>query len=413
MYEFRKRRIDCEEAEYKGKEDTMQNRIDKLKIGMRYVKRSMLLVLCLFLCSFAACKKEKTPGEGENVQTSPALENAWEGFSEANQALVKQRAEEYATTTAVSVGDMQVSMQKAMFLIYSMEAQGNSYAAYYESQYGIDYWEMAYDEAGRTTRDVFKDETMAALIQYAVLYDCAVKNGMTLDAAEIAETNTFVDDLTTLLSAEETERGGFTVENLRATAEWMMLGEKYYNRMTENLGVTKESVRETINPANYKEYETEYLYLPTTYYDEEYTIQNESEDIIESRKAQMQDYYEQVVAGASFDSLAASDDVLVHKTRTFLAEGDGAEELYKSTAMSLEVGEVCAPIQTEYGVYLIRMLDDECTKTYEATVDAEYELRRNEAFQAAYEVLLAEYEVKVNEDAWGEIMLGATVSISE
>jgi hypothetical protein len=236
---------------------------------------------------------------------------------------------------------------------------------------------------------------------------------MALDDAELAEVKTFVDDITTLLSAEETERGGFTVENLRETATWMMLGEKYYNRMTENLGVTKEGVRETIDKADYKEYETEYLYLPTTYYDEEYTIRDESEEVIESRKAQMQDYYDQVVLGAPFKELAASDEVLVHNTRTFLAVGDGAEENYRTAAVNLKVGEICAPIQTEYGIYLIRMLDDECTKTYEATVDAEYELQRNEAFQAAYEVLLAEYEVTVNEDAWGEILLGATVSILE
>ena len=87
--------------------------------------------------------------------------------------------------------------------------------------------------------------------------------------------------------------------------------------------------------------------------------------------------------------------------------------MYKDTAALLENGEICSPIQTEYGIYIIRMVDDQCTKSYEAAVDAEYELKRSEAFQAAYEVLLAEYEVTVNEEAWGEIILGATVSLLE
>lgn len=371
-----------------------------------------ITVLLIVLCAFSACKKGNQ-GEENNGGSTLVTGEELQGFAQANQSLVKQRAEEHEKTIAVTVGDTEVSLQKAMFLIYSMEVQGNSYAAYYEAQYGVDYWEMVYDGEGHTTRDVFKEETMNALIQYAVLYDCALKNGMVLTAEDTEECNAFVEDLKTILSAEETERGGFTEKNLRETCEWMMLAEKYYNKMTETLGVTKESVRETINKEDYKEYETEYLYLSTTYYDDEYNICEESADVIETRKAQMQDYYEQIADGASFEELAAVDETLVHNIRTFLAEGDGAEVNYKAAAVELKVGEVCAPVQTEYGIYVIRMLDDECTKTYEETVAAEYELQSSEVFKAAYEVLLAEYEVSVNEEAWGDIMLGATVSILE
>lgn len=380
------------------------------------MKKKSCICLILFLavlCTSSACKKEKQGEETSNATGTPTAGVEWKGFDQANQSLVNQRANEYGSTTAVTVGGAEISMQKAMFLIYAMEVQGNSYASYYESMFGVDYWEMAYDTEGRTTRDVFKEETMNALIQYAVLYDCAIKNEMVLTDEEVQENVSFVEDLKEMLSAEETERGGFTEENLLETCGWMMLAEKYYGKMTETLGVTMESVRETINKDDYKEYETEYLYFPTTYYDEEYNICEESEEVIESRKAQMQDYYEQVADGAAFEDLVATDEELVYNVRTFLAEGDDAEAAYKEAAIKLAVGEVCAPVQTEYGVYIIRMLDDECTKTYEETVEAEYEIQCSEAFQAAYEVLLAEYEVTVNTEAWEDIILGATVSILE
>lgn len=383
-----------------------QNRSDG---NGRYTAWCLLLLLCVGASVLGACKKAPE----EEMQITPTVAVETNGFADANQTLVKAQAEKNAGITVVTVGDTEISMQKAMFLIYSMEEQGNSYAEYYESQYGLDYWEMEYDENGRTTRDVFKEETMKALIQYAVLNDCAVKNGMELTYDDIKENISFVESLKQTLTAEETERGGFTTENLRETCEWMMLGEKYYGMMTDTLGVTEESVRKTIDIAKYKEYETEYLYLPTTYYDENYTICEESPEIIEARRAQIQDCYEQVMEGASFEELANADETLVHNKRTFLAEGDGAEEFYKKVAAKLQVGEVCTPIQTEYGVYIIRMLDDKCTKTYEATIAAEYETRRNEAFQAAYEVLLEQYEVIVNEEVWEDILLGATVSILE
>lgn len=370
-------------------------------------------LLLVALCSFLACKKEIQENE-EGVNTATPAEGVeWQGFAQANQSLVKQRAEANEAITAVTVGDAEISMQTAMFLIYSMEIRGNSYAAYYESQYGTDYWEMPYDENGRTTREVFKEETMNALIQYAVLFDCAKKKGMDLTAEELLECSSFVNDLKEVLSAEETERGGFTEKNLQETCEWMMLAEKYYTGMTETLGITEESIRETINRKDYKEYETEYLYLATTYYDDEYNICEESAEVIEARMAQMQDYYEQVSDGASFDTLVATDTMLVHNTRTFLAMGDGAEIAYRTAAENLAVGEVSVPVQTEYGIYLIRMVDDECTKTYEEVVKAEYEIQRSEAFQAAYEVLLAEYDVVINTEAWEDVLLGATVSILE
>lgn len=388
----------------------MQKRSRKKTAGRSfYIKCCSCLLLCALFCGMSACKKKEQQGG----DVTPTAAVTWEGFDKANPELVEKRAKEYAGQIAVSVGDMEITMDTAMFFIYTMEVQGNSYASFYQSQYGVDYWTMPYDEEGRTTRDVFKEDTMNMLIQYTVMQDCAVKKGMELTAEEQKSCDTFVEELKQVLSAEEAERGGFTTEGLRKVCEFMMLAEKYYTEMTENLGVTKEAVRETINKEEYKEYETEYLYLATTYYDEEYNICEESDEVKESCWAQMWDYFLQVSEGATFEELAEREDNLIHNTRTFLEQGEEAEEEYKELALRLKEGEVGGPVQTEYGVYLVRMLDDECTKSYDAAVEAEYELQCSNAFAAAYEVLLEEYEVKVNDAVWDEVVFGTTVSILE
>lgn len=386
---------------------------EKGKDCMRKKQKRFLVIMMLacMLFSLTACKKKTSETEGQATGT-PALIKGNE-FADANPELVAAQAKKNKETVAVTVGDMEISMEKAMLLIYTMEVQGNSYADYYEAQYGMDYWEMVYDEEGHTVREVFKEDTMETIIQYAILNACAVENGIGLTDAELQENNALVEEMKKLLTAEETERGGFTTENLRETSAWMMLAEKYYKQMTDNLGITRESIRETVNKDDYKEYDTEYLYLSTTYYDEEYNVCQESDDVKNEKKASMQEYYEQVEDGVLFEKLAAVDESLVHNRRTFMAEGQQAEPEYMEAAMKLAEGEVCGPVQTEYGVYLIRMIDTECTKTYEATVEEKYELKCSEAFLAAYEVLKEEYEVKVNEEAWGDITLGATVSILE
>jgi len=388
----------------------MQENVKKGGKRKHCVKTGLMCVLlCVLLCGLAACKKEKQQEEG----STPTAGVTWEGFDKANPELVTQRAQEYKGKKAVSVGEMELFMDTAAFFIYTMEVQGNSYASFYQSQYGEDYWLMPYDEEGRITRDVFKEETMNMLIQYAVMYDCAVKKGMELTEEEQKDCDAFVEEIKEVMSAEEAERGGFTTESLQKVCRFMMLAEKYYTNMTDTLGVTREGVRETINKADYKEYETEYLYLATTYYDEEYNICEESDEIKEERKALMREYYDQVKAGTSFAELAEREETLVHNTRTFLEKGDGAEESYREAAVKLKKGEVTGPVETEYGLYLIRMLDEDCTKSYEAAVEAEYELQRSDAFAAAYEVLLAEYEVNVNDAVWEEVVFGATVSILE
>lgn len=385
----------------------------------RFFRRALCGLLLGVLLGAAACgksgeeQKEEKPREEGTTTPTGALPETAEGFDGANQKLVREKAEEYAKTVAVSVGEEDIAMDKAMFLIYSMEVRGNYYALYYESQYGTNYWDMVYDDEGHTTRDVFKQETMDMLVQYAVLHDCAVKNDMTLTENDIAENNAYVERIKEALTAEETERGGFTTDGLREVCAWMMLAEKYYNKMTERLGVTKEGVRETVKKEDYKEYETEYLYLATTYYDENYELRQEDEAVKKACMQQMKEYYKEVLDGKTFEELAEGEDAPVRNIRTFLADGAGAEEAYKKAAEGLKPGEVSGPVQTEYGVYLIRMLDDKCTKTYEAAVDAAYEVERSNAFAAAYEVLLAEYPVQVNEAVWDEVLFGATVSLSE
>lgn len=379
------------------------------KGGSGFLRYMALGLMLLLLSGTAACGKKVADKEALPTATVTAEK----GFADANAELVEQRAKEYAQTIAVTVGEMDVRMDKAMFLIYSMEVRGNYYARYYASEYGTDYWEMKYDEEGMTTRDLFWEYTREAVVKYAVLYDCAVKNGMTLTAEEQAENNAYVEQVKAVLTAEETERGGFTTEGLREVCAWMMLAEKYYDKMTAGLEVTREGVSETISREAYREYETEYLYLATTYYDKNYELQEETEERKAAYAQQMADYYIELQNGVTFEEIAEAEELIVHDTRTFLSEGGEAEKAYAEAAEKLAVGEISEPVQTEYGIYLIKMLDDNCTKSYEAAVDAAYEAERSKAFEAAYQVLLAEYPVEFNEEVWKEIVLGATVSLME
>lgn len=398
---------------FNGKEDGNMKKRTKEKTVTHNVSAG-LMGICLagaLLCGCSKGKEQPVSSFTPTPQPSPIIE-ASNGFDAADTRLVSERATVLKKQTVVTLDDIAVTMDKAMYLIYSMEVRGNYFAAYYDSPEGTNYWDTLYDDT-RTVREAFKQETMDALIQYGVLYDCAVKNGMSLTEEEIAQNNAFVEQIKEVLTADETERGGFTTEGLREVCGWMMLAEKYYNKMTDNLNVDKEEVRKNINREEYKEYETQYLYLATAYYDDNFNICQESDDVKAAHMAKMQDYYEQVMEGVTFEVLQNADPSLKVNTRTFLETGDGAEEAYRQAAKALETGGISAPVQTEYGIYLIRMINPDCTKSYEAAVNAAYESERQKAFVAAYKVLREQYEITVNEEVWGDIVFGSTVSLME
>ena len=380
----------------------------------------ILLGTTLFLCVlfFAGCKKKQPdsglvtqpPGNSDTTETdNPELS----AFELANAKLVQERLASLKTIVAAKVGSQEITMDRAMVLIYFMEVRGNYYADYYEATYGSDYWNTVYDASGKTAREVFKEETMDTLIRYAILYDCAVRNGMELTAEEQKENEAYVERVKAEMTSEEAERGGFTTQGLLDACAWMMTAEKYYDRMTENLGITRESAAETINPEDYREYETEYLYLPTTYYDEQYQVCEESEEIIAARLERMKEYAVLLQQGETFAELLERDGELTYKQRLFRENGSGAETAYAEAAKKLKNGELTGPVKTEYGIYIIRMVDRDCQVSYEEAVDAAFEVKKSEAMEAAYRVLSEQYPTELNEEAWSEIVIGATVSLRE
>lgn len=379
----------------------------------------LLTFLLLGLSMLPACSKKGGAGNATipaepttTVQPSPEKVEL-NGFFAADPKRVQARKEELQKITAIKVGGQEIKMDTAMVLIYFMEVRGNYYAMYYESVYGGDYWETEYDDAGRTTRDVFKEETIDTLLRYAVLYDCALKNGMELTEEEKKENEAYVERVKESMTAEEAERGGFTTEGLQKACAWMMTAEKYYDKMTDNLGITRESVSEGIDPEEYREFETEYLYLPTTYYNEEYQVCEETDEVCAERMERMKLYASLLKKGDTFEELMELDDELQYKKRLFRKDGSGAEEAYVTAAKEMNNGELTGPVKTEYGIYLIRMLDTDCRTSYEEAVDAAYEVKKSEAFDAVYRVLLERYPTEINENAWADIILGATVSLME
>ena len=258
-------------------------------------------------------------------------------------------------------------------------------------------------------RDLYKDYAMDSAVQYVILAEKAKEHGLTLTDAEIAENRVYVNTVLSSFTEEQLEQNGMTFDALEATTQMMALAEKYYDYFLENMDITLEEIKAGINPEEYKEYKTEYWYLATSKYDENYEIVQFTQEEKEEVMRKMQEVQEELLSGKPTDLLQKEYAGLLHETRTFLETGKMAEEAYKKACAKLEIGEYSALVQTEYGIYIIKMLNNACMDSYNAAVEEAYETAVRDAFAVWYEETKAEYEITVNEMVWEPIVLGNVV----
>lgn len=385
----------------------MHRKEAKVKKNTRRIGIALTMTVLTAALLTGCGKKENT-----TAQTTPTPTAAvGTAEQEADMEVVKNRAAELAKTVAVTVGNLDVTMDTMMMFIYSMENMGAQYEYYYQLYYGSGFWDMAYDETGITMRDVYKGYVMNSAVQYGILYQEALENGITLNEEEREENRDFVDQVFQAISAEELERAGFTREKLLETAEMMTYAEKYYNFLIETYGITEEDVKKEINRDEYKEYETEYLYLSTSNYDSEYKLIERTEAETAENRAFMQGLLEQLKSGATMEEIKTANTGLTHTTRTFLADTTSVDEAYVEAASALENGEYSGVVETKYGYYIIKMLNNDCDTSYLAALDDAYGARVDEAFAKTYEELEKKYPQTVNEEAWEQIVLGQTIII--
>ena len=364
-------------------------------------KRFILWIVCWITIGITACGKQENP----NTDVVQGTQNISPIQMISLQDRIEQKRKENTEILVLKIGEKEISMDTMMFFIYSMEAKGAYNEAYYQEYYGTSFWNLEYNR-DYTMRDVYKDLTMDSVIQYTILADQAKKHGISLTKEEEQENKIYVEQVLNTMSTEQLEYAGFTVESLTQVNAMVMLAEKYYEEMIEQIEISEEDIQAQISLEDYKEYETEYWFLSTSVYNENYEVIQVSDKEKEAVLEQMQQIRERLLDGEETEVLQMEYAELLNQTRIFLEQGIEAEEEYKKTASKLKIGEYSKPVQTEYGVYIIRMINDACTYSYEKAMETAYEEARQSVFEEQYEALEESYKITIQKEFWDSLEFG-------
>lgn len=305
----------------------------------------------------------------------------------------------------VSVGDTKVYMDEMMFYIYMTETQLNQIDQMYQAYMGTSYWDQEYSE-GVTVREYSKTSTMDMAVQYEILYAEAIKAGNELSDEDKAASKESIGQIMSSLSEAQLEKTGLTEEIVTKVWNKTAISYNYTNNLIEGFDIDDEKIRAGINKSDYKQYDTQSLFISTMKYDEE----GKSSEMTDKEKSEAKNKIEALLdkakAGDDFSTLVTDNEDVTSTDRSFLVNDESTSEEYKEAAMKLKNNQVSEVLEMEDGYYIIKMVEDDSDESYEAAVSEAIKQEENTRFQVAYEELKKNYEIKINNDVWDELEFG-------
>ena len=309
--------------------------------------------------------------------------------------------------TIVTVNNTKVGIDEMMYYIYQTEQEGNYYEELYQSYFNSSYWDMAYDEE-RTFRDFEKEETMNSAVMYTIFEEKAKEAGYSLTEEEQAEVaadaQTFYDELS------ETQRTtmNLDVKKITTIQSKVLLASKYYDEVMAGIIIDEELEASRIEPSEYRQYDVAYIYIPSVGYDEEFNMIEYTEEEKQAAYDTIADLLPKAMEAEDFDTLIPEDDFTLESGTFSFLKGD---ELYganvEKEALKLENGQVSDHIiEEEDGYYIVKMINNNSTESYDEAVEEVLNNARYTAFQKVYEQIKEAYAIEINNSVWDEIVIG-------
>lgn len=306
--------------------------------------------------------------------------------------------------TIVEIDSTKLTLDDFLYDIYLIEQEREIWNNNYKEGLGVDYWDYAYE--GITMEQLAKDTIMTRVVLYDILSKQAKKEGYTLNKDELTTTAANVDKLIASMTAEELKEAGMDRDILIKVFNKLSLGDKYYMAISDDFETDEEAIKSTIDPDEYREYQTECLYIPTAEisYQE---ITPYDEDMLDEAYDRIQDIKELTLEGSAFEEILEQVEGSIHYNRSFILSDNTAEAEYKEAAKALDNGDYSDVITTKFGHYIIHMLDNNSSARYEKAIQDAIQDEKTALFKTHYDKLLPEYDITINTENWDTLDIGS------
>lgn len=265
--------------------------------------------------------------------------------------------------------------------------------SYYESinqMYGGQYWDMySGDPSGLSVRDYTKLETLNNIIYEEILYNEAIEKGYSLTQEEQEKID---EDISSFLNSQELskksiKKNGFTTDYLQGALSKNTLASRYKQDIINGFEIVEEDIKAGISYDEYRQYDMEYLFIPTQITNEEdysKSPMNEVEKKLVLDKITA--YRDKALNTEEWSSLIPEDEEdLIYRTSSFTSKDTYFSEDLKTTMIAMGNGQISEIIEEEDGYYLIRMINNNSSESYDQAVDQAIKAKEEELFSYEFE----------------------------
>lgn len=244
---------------------------------------------------------------------------------------------------------------------------------------------------------------------YVILSEQSQIEGFSLSETELSDNKTKTAEFLNSLSNEEKKKYSFQETAVSNTLNRLTLGDNYYIKMSENFIVDKNAINSSILYDDYREYKTECLYVPTVKSENQQLIQFTEQEIAQAQLT-IADAMEKINNGADLQTLVSEDSSLTYYTRNFIMNDKVPEQEYKEAASQLQNGEYSSIVETSYGYYIIKMIENNSSARYEEAINTAIEDEKKKQFQAVYDILESQYTIEINTEVWDNLVIGSSTT---
>lgn len=299
-------------------------------------------------------------------------------------------------TKVVTVNDFNVYLDEMMYYIWQTETEYDSYNDYYEENYGVNFWEQNAGD-GLTARDFIKDDVMDNVVQSYILWDQAVAAGITLTKEEQETSKTKAQEILTGFTEKQKETIQLSEERLTEILEKEALVDKFFNKTLESYKVDEEQIRTELEEQMEKEYEVDAISIPKDELLEDETNPYDA----------MNQMLEQAKITEDWSTLVEdSESPFIYETYTITENDTVCPEEIKKEVFNQKIGDITPMIETEEEYVIVKIINDNATKSYETSIENAIENQKLTEFNTYYEELRNKYTIIIEEEVWGTIEIG-------
>ena len=309
-------------------------------------------------------------------------------------------------TYALIIEGEPVSLTEANIYIINAEQAYSDIALYYEDYLGIDYWSLTYAN-GMTVSQMVKSDVFDEIKSMNIFYAMALENGMLLTEEEKEACRKDAERAYQALSVTDSEK--IDINALAFVYEKQLLAGRMYSVCLDEIEIDEEAVWDSVEASEYIQYDVEYLFRSFDDFDEN----GRQQPLTKEKQAAIKSVFQNAEAYSSFEEAALSDvtlDILYGKT-TFLSSDSTVDHRLIEAASGLEIGQLSGIVETDLGLFLIRLLDNTDASAYEAAIAEKLFSEKEAAFLPEKTALIRDCEYEINVSVWRALTPGENENI--